>query len=324
MDSLKEIASEINKREKFIILGHVDPDGDCIGSVFAMKMILDSLNKKSIIILNDFAIDEFEFLISDEFELLDEIDKEKYNNREYTVIALDAGNRERLGSSAEKLLKDKFIINIDHHPDNSHFGDLNFIDSKKAAVGQIIYELASILNCEIDSIIGTAIATAILSDTGGLRYKNTTVSVLKIITNMIEKGIDFYSINKELFGNYKFSAVKLKGLALATLERSKNGKIAWLYIDQDMMEKTETDDKDAGGFVNFARDIKDVKVGISFLEAENEKIKVSFRSNTNNISVNKIASLFDGGGHTRAAGCILEDNLKNAIKRIINEVEKVV
>jgi len=343
MASLQEVAVEIKNRDNFLILGHIDPDGDCIGSVIACKKILDKLGKKSCVAIHSFPFDKFWFLLAEDwsagknlsdffsgsadyFILEDEKENqdvaifENYRN----VIVLDCGSLDRLGESGKKLSKDKFLINIDHHPDNTGFGNLNLIDAEVAATGELIFLLAEILQCPLNLQAGRAIAAALLSDTGSLRYNNTTVRVFKILTELMELGIDIYRINKYLFANNRFSTVKLKGLALATLSRKKEGKIAWLYVDQEMLNKTAAEESQTGGLVNYARDIQGVEVGLSFVEAEVEHVKISLRSKSDSIAVNQVAAKFNGGGHARAAGCILDLPLKEAINRVLKEVEKIV
>ena len=350
MNTLKEIAAEIKRRNNFVIMGHIDPDGDCLGSVVGLQLLLENLNKDSRAVLHDFSFVKFGFLFSflqkkgkssvklsnrrsgqlfeksDRFYNFSKNDVQKlFNNVESkTVIALDSGDLERLGTAGQKIAADSFIINLDHHPDNPAYGDLNYVASDAAAVGEIIYDLAECLDVTIDISSGTALATALISDTGSLRYKNTSSRVLKIVAELMELGVDIYEINNNLYGNHKFSTVKLKGLALSRLQLSKDGSIAWIYVDRDMFKQTNTVEADASGLVNYARDIQGVKVGIAFIENSEGELKVSFRSQTDEIPVNEIAAVFDGGGHARAAGCKLPDTGQCETEKVLLEVKKFV
>ena len=332
MESLKKVADIIKDRNNFLIMGHIDPDGDCVGSMFALKWILDKLNKKSLLLLNTSPEDQYDYFFekvkkhkkskTQMYALINKFNLDDLSWDQYNFISLDSSDEDRLGE-AQELIDNNYLINIDHHPDNTNYGNINYINSDKAAVGEIIYDLTDILNINIDKKIGEAIATAIITDTGSLQYENTSSRVLRILADLMDQEIDLYKLNRKIYGNYSFNSVKLKGMALSTLDKTEDSKIAWLYVDKEMMEKTNTEVEDTTGFVNYSRDIKGVEVGIAFFEQKPKKISVSFRSNSY-VSVNEIASRFDGGGHPKAAGCTIEENLNKTINMVIEEVKKFV
>lgn len=324
MNSLKDIKEIIINKDHFIIMGHIDPDGDCIGSVFALKWALDRLGKKSLVLLNDLPEKVYHYLqISPtDYNIFKDFNTKKYKWPEYNMIALDSGDIERLGGGI-KLTKNRLLINIDHHVDNTKYGQVNYINPEMSATGEIIYDLLSLLKVPIDIKIGKALATAIIADTGGFRYQNTSARVMRVIASLMDIGVDSYKINKALFGTYSYSAIKLKGLALSTLQLGADGKIAWLKVDQDMLKRVRTEISDASGLVNYARDIADVEVGIAFYEIDSNKTKVSFRSN-NYCPVHEIAAYFGGGGHPRAAGCKLNRPIAESIELILRKVEEYV
>lgn len=327
MSSLKNIAATLKEKNYFLVFGHVDPDGDCLGSIFALKWILDKLNKKSLILLNESPHEKYDlfFITPDnenDYQLFSNFDVQALKWPKVNIIALDAGDSDRLGEG-KKIIKDNFVLNIDHHIDNPAYGDLNYINAEMAATGEIIYNLAKLLKITINRKIGTAIATAIIGDTGAFRYENTSPEVLRIIASLMEKEVNIYKINKVLFGNRSFKSIKLKGLALANLKLSKSNKIAWLYVDYNMLKKLNADEGDTDGLVNYARDIRGVEVGICFTYHSDNETRVSFRSNTF-CPVNEIAAKFGGGGHPKAAGCTLDKSLKKTMDIVLNEVKKIV
>ncbi|MFW6381269.1 MAG: DHH family phosphoesterase, partial [Bacillota bacterium] len=292
MNSLAEVAAEIKNRDKFLIIGHVDPDGDCIGSMFACYRILKSLGKQGLMLFPRGVTDDFNFLLEElespeayqSVEGFGPEDARSYRN----WIALDAGSRQRLALEFE-IPGTGYLFNIDHHPDNTGYGDLNYIDDNRAAVGEIIYELAQRLEIELDPDLGTAIATAIIADTGAFRYQNITPRIFRLIARLMDIGVDVYQINRFLFGNNPYEKIKLKGMALSTLELSQNGRVAWLKADRSMMNSLGIDHQFASGLVNYARDIQGVEVGISFTEVDTGETKVSFRSNEY-VPVNQLAA----------------------------------
>ncbi len=324
MESLSEIKEIINSRDNFLIMGHIDPDADCIGSVFALKWALDRLEKKALVLLTDHPEKRYSFLDIDsaDYRLFSELNVRELEWTKYNLIALDAGELERLGEGLQ-LIEGNFLINIDHHIDNSHYGEINYVNAEMAAAGEIVFELLGLLNQPANLKIANALATAIIADTGGLRYQNTSARVLRIIASLIEIGVDIYQINKVLFGSHSFAAIKLKGMVLSTLKLSSSGKVAWLKIDQAMLNRTRTDMKEASGLVNLARDIMGVEVGVAFYELDSSNVKVGFRSN-HYCPVNEIAAHFDGGGHPRAAGCRLNKSMEESIELVLSKVEEYV
>lgn len=322
MNSLNQVLEYIKDNNQFILMGHLNPDGDCIGSLLALKRYLDSLNKKSYILLAEDPGHKYDILNIEpsEYVLFENIVEEEWHNA--ICITLDSGDFDRLGDGQE-IAEKRFIINIDHHIDNPGYGDINYINSNKAAVGEIIYDLLKIDGFKLDKEIGTAIGMAIIADTGGLRYQNTTADIFRIMSQLTEIGVDIYGLNKAIFGSYEYSSVKLKGMALSTLTLHENGKIAYLRVEKEMYNQVDADFKESSGLVNYARDIRGVEVGIVFTEVSNNETRVGFRSN-NYCPVNEIAAFFDGGGHPRAAGCTIYKDITEAQKMVLNKVEEYV
>ncbi|ADQ14754.1 DHH family phosphoesterase [Halanaerobium hydrogeniformans] len=318
---INKIIEIFNKEDNFLIAGHVGADGDCIGSVTALTRLLRKKNKSARAYFNRDTLAPFSFLDLNKEEYYDDFERlKKEIESDYILIALDSGNLERVDLEKEIIDSAKYIINIDHHQDNSRFGKINLVDSDKAAVGEMIYAVVKeLLNGDIPLEIGTPLATAIITDTGALRYENTSADVLRVLADLVESGVNIYKINKEIFGTVSYKAIVLRGLVLSTLKLSEDGKVAWLYVSRDMMHEAGTDYTE--GLVNQARDIEDVEIGILFTEEEKEKIKVSLRSNFY-AKVNKIASQFDGGGHPRAAGATVEKDLQTAIKEVVEVAKK--
>ncbi len=322
---IKKIIEIINENDNFLIVGHVGADGDSIGSVTALTRLLKKKNKKARAYLNRDTLAPFSFLEVKEDDFYTDSDKleKDINKEEYILITLDSGSLERVDLKDELIKSAQFIINIDHHEDNTKFGKINLVQAERAAVGEIIYYFAEELlqTKEIPLSIAEPLATAIITDTGALRYENTSSRVLRILAQLIDSGVNIYKINKKIFGSISYKALILKGLALATLERSEDGKIAWLYVSRQMMHEAETDYTE--GLVSLARDIEDVEIGILFTEEEETEIKVSLRSNFY-AEVNKLAAEFNGGGHPRAAGATVEKTLPQTINSVVEAAKKYV
>lgn len=323
MITISELREEILKNDNYLLMGHIEPDGDCIGSLFALKWYLDKLNKSALVLLSAPPEDKYQILgiSNNDFMTFSDYDfsKKKYHN----CIILDSGDLERLGDGKE-FTAECYIINIDHHIDNPAFGNINYIDPGKAAVGEIIYDLIKLDNNHLlNKKIAAAISTAIIADTGGFRYQNTTAEVFSIMAEMMSLGVDIYNINRAVFAATKYSSVLLKAKALLTLALHGNGKIAYMEVNKKMLQEAEAEEKEASGLVNYARDITGVEVGLVFTEIEENKTKVSLRSNSY-CPVNEIAAYFGGGGHPRAAGCIINMNIKQSQEAVLRKVEEYV
>ncbi|MFP4197969.1 MAG: DHH family phosphoesterase [Halanaerobium sp.] len=321
---IKKIIDIINQNDNFLIVGHVGADGDSIGSVTALTRLLKKKGKKARAYLNRDTLAPFSFLeVKEDFFYTDADNlKAEIKEQEFILITLDSGSLARVDLDQELINSAKFIINIDHHEDNTQFAKINLVQPDRAAVGEIIYNfVVELLGAEIPLDIAEPLATAIVTDTGALRYENTSARVLRILADLIEAGVNIYKINKKIFGSLSYKALVLKGLALATLERSESGKIAWLYVSRQMMHEAETDYTE--GLVSLARDIEDVEIGILFTEEEKQTIKVSLRSNFY-AEVNKLAAEFEGGGHPRAAGATVEKSLQETIDSVVEAAKKYV
>ncbi|MFW6266911.1 MAG: DHH family phosphoesterase [Halanaerobium sp.] len=321
---IKKIIDIINQNDNFLIVGHVGADGDSIGSVTALTRLLKKKGKKARAYLNRDTLAPFSFLeVKEDFFYTDADNlKAEIKEQEFILITLDSGSLARVDLDKELINSAKFIINIDHHEDNTQFAKINLVQPDRAAVGEIIYNfVVDLLGAEIPLDIAEPLATAIITDTGALRYENTSARVLRILADLIEAGVNIYKINKKIFGSLSYKALVLKGLALATLERSESGKIAWLYVSRQMMHEAETDYTE--GLVSLARDIEDVEIGILFTEEEEQTIKVSLRSNFY-AEVNKLAAEFEGGGHPRAAGATVEKSLQETIDSVVEAAKKYV
>jgi phosphoesterase RecJ-like protein len=322
--SLETIADYIQKNDNYLIIGHIDPDGDAIGSIMAFKFLLDNLNKNSILLLHADLRKEykilFKYLKPKDYHIYQNKDKlselAKYSN----AIVLDSANIDRLGNFKE-LIKSCFKVNIDHHSDNSEFGDINYVNSNESAVGKIIYDLTKIMSIDIDEQLGTAIALAVLADTGSLKYPNSDPASFRLIANLKENKIDIVEINRFLQSFSSLKYLKLLSKGLANIKTDKTGKIAWLVLSNSEIKDLGIDEKEIKNLVNYPRDIRGVEVGISFVEKKENFIDISFRS-LNYVDVSDIAHKFNGGGHPRASGTKVEGNLNQIVNRVLSEVKK--
>lgn len=301
----------INNNKSFMVVSHISPDGDAIGSLLSMTLALKKIGKKVYPVINDVLPEKYSFL--PEFEKISKIPPKKCD----VAICLDCGDEKRLGLTNDIREIADIVVNIDHHKSNTLFANFNYVYPDASSVGEIMYFFVTGFT-KIDSDIAKCIYTAIITDTGSIGYSNTNPVCLKILARLIQIGVKPDYIRRRVFDIKSLEYIKLLGLVLNTLEIFDDGRIACLYVTEQMMKKTNAKDEDTAGLINYARDIEDVEVAILFKEKEN-KTKVGFRSNKW-VDVSKIAEKFGGGGHAKASGCTLNFNLSRSQKIVVDAV----
>lgn len=303
---------DVNKN--FMIVSHITPDGDAIGSLLAMTLALEKIGKKVFPIIRDKLPKKYSFLPG-----FDKI-SEQLPGKCDVAICLDCGDKERLGFNKDIKSISNLVLNIDHHKSNSFFGDLNFVFPNASSVGEIIYFFISSFT-EIDLNIANCIYTSIITDTGSIGYSNTNSTSLRVLAKLVEIGVKPDYIRRKVFDIKTLEYLKLLKLTLDTLEILNNGKVACLYITDHIMKKSNAKDEDTDGIINYARDLEDVEVAVLFKERKDNTIKVGLRSNEW-VDVSIIAKSFGGGGHARASGFTLQTDLANSRRTVLDSIEK--
>ncbi|WP_236889381.1 DHH family phosphoesterase [Desulfoluna limicola] len=297
------ILESLKKSSSLLLLTHVRPDGDAIGSLLAMGRGLSKMGKK-VWLCNEGPIPAiFRFLPGIEEIVSEPGDLSRYD----TVVTLDCSDLSRLGGVAEKVGRVPTLINIDHHITNTGFGSHQLVDSSASSTGEILYRLFGDLGIEIDEPMAYAIYTAIFTDTGSFLFQNTNPESYYICGRMVEKGVDAYNVAQNLFATYSLGRLKLLNMVLETIQISRNGKLSVMYLTQDMLRETDTLVDDINGLVNYAKHIEDVQVAVLIQESRRmpgvnhgTHFHVSLRSN-GPVDVGNIALAYGGGGHPGAA-----------------------
>ena len=312
-----EISKLIDNSTNIFLASHINPDGDSIGSLMALGLALEQLNKNVHYCKTD--------TIPKSFEFLPHIDKFRENNHideELDLFfILDSANQDRIGSLRTKLEKAKSIINIDHHLDNDNFGHVNLVDSSRSSTGEIVFDLIEGLGLEINKDIASHLYTATSLDSGRFMYDKVDDRTHEIVAELIRTGIDKDQININLYQKRSFPATKLFIEGLSTLKMYNNNTIAIVKISQDLLDKTKANIEETDGLISFIRDIDTVEVACILKEFKEDEIKISIRSK-GGIDVSKICNHFNGGGHKRAAGCTIYENIDGARDLIINQINR--
>ena len=313
---MTRILEKIKNASSFLILPHKNADGDCLGSAFALKLVLRKLDKAAFVLCEDEALPQ------NIMGLLHGVDSNNIHSSYDVIIVVDCSDTKRLGERQDIFNKTDLTICLDHHSSNEKYASLNYVDATAAATGEIIYTLCQELGVELDSEIASNLYLAISSDTGCFRQANTTAKTMEIAGKLIEAGAKNFEINKNLFARTSVK-VALMREALNSLEYFCDGKGTVALITQEQLNKCNGKDSDCDGIVSMTKNIVGVEVSV-FLRERVENVKASLRSN--DIDVAALCQKFGGGGHLRAAGCEfdipIEDVKRIIIKEVSNELNK--
>lgn len=311
LDSIIEI---IGRAEKVGIFAHVSPDGDAIGSSLALYLGLKQLKKEVEVVLDDYS-NCFNFL-----SVIDEVKKVGTGNYD-VAIALDCASRPRLFDEKDSFINSKVTIAIDHHASNTYFADYNYVEENSPATCMTLVKILKRLNINITKSIGECLMAGIITDSGGFRYKTVTDETFEFAATMLDLGVNISDIYYRTFDVKSKAQFKLVTVASSRLKFYSNDRIALTYLTMEDMMQAKALIGDHEGIVNVGRNIEGVEVSIFIREDKDGTYKISFRSN-DYVDVSEIAEVFGGGGHSRAAGCSVDDNLENVIKKIIKETVK--
>lgn len=315
--TINEIISHLLEAKKILLLCHVSPDGDCIGSLVALGRALQRLNKDVCMASEDKIPGSLRF-ITEPGEILptNEI-TEKFD----TAVAIDSGDMQRLGLIGQELFsKADFRINIDHHSSNPLYGDLNLVQPQRAATGEIILDLIFNLGIEIDRSLAEPLYTAIFTDTGGFRFTNTTKDTLNKAALLVGYGASPNLISHEIYENKPLGYFKMLALAFGRFTIVE--KICYTWISFDEMAEFGLDFEASEELSTFAKMLENTKMSLVFKQKEENLVKVSLRSQ-NGYDVAKLAEKFGGGGHKQAAGCTINAPLDVAIKEMLHAAKEV-
>lgn len=314
---IDDIVNAIRKKNNIYIASHIQPDGDNVGSMLSMGIALLELNKNVTVLKSDIIPSDYLFLPG-----VDMITEYKQSNNLDLLIVLDCSDIDRLGPNKGLINKANFVINIDHHISNTNFGDLNFVDSKAAATGELVYRTIEKLNIKLTKEIATNLYTAISTDTGSFKYESVTDKTHEIIAKLLRCGIDHSYINNKLYHSRSLERTNLLIESFLTLNTLANKKAAIVKVTQKMLNRTNTKMEDTEGIISFVRDIDSVEVACLLKEIDEKETKVSLRSKSL-IDVSKICESFNGGGHKRAAGCTIYEDVETSEELISNILTKV-
>ena len=306
--TINECAEQLKNADNILILMHRSPDGDAVGSGYALAYALRSIGKNVQPVCSDNIPPKYSYITNG----LDVQDFEP----EY-IVTVDLADTQLFG---DKLIqyKDKVDLCIDHHPSNTGYAKYGIVDGSAGACAQIVKKVISAMDIPIDKNIANAVFTAISTDTGCFKYSNADAESYQMAAEMVACGAEGFFINRLMFDTKSRSRLELERLALNSLKYYNDEQIAIIFITKEMLEKSGADDNDTEGISGIPRQIEGVKIGITIREKEENNFRISVRS-AGDIDVSAICTQFGGGGHKAAAGCtIITDTLSDAERQITN------
>lgn len=322
----EEIIKIIQGAESFVLMTHLHPDGDALGSLLGLAEILEGFGKKVFRYLEEPVSPLYDFLpgcILVETDLVALHNFVATTNGKVASISLDCGDRDRLGREKRNLLKLNPLLVIDHHRGHQEFGDFRWIDSARSSTGEMVYELAMELGAELSSAAAFNIYVAISTDTGSFRYENTSPRTLRIAADLVECGVRPEEVAEQVYDNFTLQRLHLMEQVLATLELFECDQLAFITVTRKMFEECGAEVGDVEGFINYPRALRSVKVAGFFKETPDGGVSVSLRAK-GGCDVAEVAALFGGGGHRNAAGFrFFNKDLKQMKKLVLDALVKV-
>jgi phosphoesterase RecJ-like protein len=310
------IVDAIASRQRFVLSSHARPDGDSIGSQLAMAYALKALGKDVVAINADPAPPPLmafagvpEIVIAS--EAIGPFD---------AAIIMECGDLTRTGV---KGLDTFFVINIDHHPGNTGYGQINWFDPTAAACGEMVFDIVQALGAPLSIEIATHIYLAILTDTGSFHYSSISPRTFDIARQCLEAGVDPVLVARNVYDSNNMGRLKLFGAVLSAMQIDQTGRIAIVYLDHEMAREAGGTYEDTEGLINLPLTVKEIQAVVFFKQSEGDEYRVSMRSK-GDIDIGAVAKEFGGGGHKNAAGCTVTGAVDALQKMFVEKLERAI
>lgn len=311
--NLEETAKFLKESRDAVIVTHQSPDGDCIGAGFALKDILSELGIRSRVVCCDEFPKRYDFMTNtgcgEDFE-------------PQTVIAVDIADTQLMGS-LEKVYGSRVQLCIDHHVSNTGYAEKTLLRAEASATCELIYDLACLLGVNVSDHCAACIYTGIATDTGCFKYDCTTVRCHEIAAELMKNHkLNYALINRNMFDVKSQGRMKMESAVVELMEYHYGGKLTIICVTKDIMERMGVDSNELEGCASLPLQVEGVEVGIMLKERETGVYKISMRS-ANDVNVSEICQTLGGGGHAKAAGCLLDGTIEEVKERLIKTVGKV-
>ena len=307
--SVKECADILRKKDNILILTHANPDGDTLGSGFALCRALMKIGKICAVINADDIPKKYNYLFDDIVEIKFKPDY---------VVAVDVATVKLLGGLEEQY---KIDMCIDHHSTNTEYANLLLLEDAPAAC-QIMYEVVLALGVEVDKKIADCLYTGLTTDTGCFRYDSTTAQTYRVAADLIDAGADNGRINRIMFETKSKTYARLERLAIESMRFYEHERVAVITVTQEMFQLTGSNAQETEGLAPLTRQIEGVEIGITIQERPDGTCKASSRT-FESVNAAKLAACFGGGGHAQAAGCKFDCDVKEARRLLVDKCREM-
>lgn len=311
---LQRIAAFINQADDFLVFSHERPDADSIGSSLALAEALRTLGKRVRVFLS--PQHRYQFALGD--DPIYGVEDLPTDPGACPVIVLD-GEPDRTGEFADFTRRAKVVVNIDHHASNRGQGPYYLIVPEASACAELVYYLIETLGVPLNPRMANSLYMAIVGDTGGFRFSNTSARVLEIASRLVAAGARPEEVATNLFMRRPLAYFRLLSLALGRMRIDAEGKVVSMVVSQEDLRQTGAGEDDLEGLVDYPRMVEGVEVALLFKDLGEDTVTVSFRS-TGTVDVSKIAAEFGGGGHVKASGCTVKGSLEEVCTKVIQRV----
>jgi phosphoesterase RecJ-like protein len=320
LDFPRQIGELFQTHNTFLVAGHIRPDCDVLGSQIALGLALQGLGKNVEIWNSDGVPSAYSFLPQQELVRRPPPEKHAFD----VVVAVDTANYERLGIVRDRISSHKILINIDHHGSNPRYGDLNWIEPKAAASGELVYGLLRANAWAITPSIAANLLAAISTDTGSFQYPSTTPQSLRIAASLMEAGANLGELSRLCYSSYPVRRVRLLQAVLGTLKLVSNERIGILWLTPELYQQAGARREDSEGLIDHIRGINTLLIAMVFEQIEENCIRISLRSKSDTISVDSIARQFGGGGHPMAAGVTIKGEASNVEAMVVKAATEAI
>jgi len=312
---IDRIIAEIGRHETFCIVGHIRPDGDCVGSQIGLALALRGEGKRVTVWNQDPLPPKYAFLDPDGL-----LQPPKPGCKFDCVIATDAASLERLGATGECVQDRQQLINIDHHASNTRFGDINWVSAREPSSGELIYKLLKAARWPITQRIADCLFTAVSTDTGSFQYPTTTPGTYHVAGELVRRGANLATICDEVYQSYPLSRARLLKHIYSHFRLTDS--IAYFWLKQADFAQAGAVTDETEGLIDHIRAIEPVVIACVFEELEPGQTRISLRSKSDAVNVSEIAAQFGGGGHRAAAGARISGTPLSTQRRVLAALKK--
>jgi phosphoesterase RecJ-like protein len=314
------IAAVLREHDRFLVTTHENPDGDALGSLLAMKLALEQLGKGVVTYLAGPVPlpQEYAFM-----RLADDLRRELPDDAsERVLVAVDCANESRLGPDPEILMSARLVVNIDHHHDNSRFGDVDLVVPTASSTGEVLRDLFRELDVRVTPEIAEALYIALVTDTGRFQYTNTTPKALRLAAELVEAGANIHRVFQGVYESVQFAKLKLLARALERAQVFEGGRLVVSHLLRDDFNDVGAAEPYAEGIIDYLRAVEGADMAVLIREpprSEGPTRRVSLRASLDELDVSAIARKWGGGGHRQAAGFSSEAPVEEITESIRRE-----